>query len=274
MRKLAMPLLRMWHAALFGGFAVAYVTADEDTYAMHLFAGYLVLALVVARVLAGMVADPAGVLNLRRPGRRKVLTVMAVALLAAIGVSGATGVLADFVPAAEDLHEGVSETSLWAVFAHVAVILAVFKGRKIRQWLGERLAQAVPAVMVAILAVSPALAGPRDDIIAGYEKEARAADPSFTGFSPQRGEALFRSRNTANPDVPSCTTCHTADPTARGKHHKTGRAIDPVAVSANPKRFTEADKVEERFARDCKNVLGRVCTPAEKGDYLVFMASK
>ena len=104
--------------------------------------------------------------------------------------------------------------------------------------------------------------------------QAKAADSAFAGFSPARGEALYRSRHTANPDAASCAACHTDDPTRPGRHVKTGRAIEPVAVSTNPKRFTDAEKVEERFARDCKSVLGRTCTALEKGDYIAFLASR
>lgn len=125
--------------------------------------------------------------------------------------------------------------------------------------------------MIAILlAAGPAMAGDpvRDAILARYAKE--AGQP----LSVARGEALYLSKNTASPDFASCSTCHTPNPTARGQHAKTGRAIDPVAVSANPKRFTDAAKVEERFTRDCQTVLGRACSALEKGDYVTFLASK
>src|SRR3546814_9516429 len=35
LRRHAFTLLRLWHAVFAGGFLVAYLTADEDTYAMH-----------------------------------------------------------------------------------------------------------------------------------------------------------------------------------------------------------------------------------------------
>jgi hypothetical protein len=47
-----------------------------------------------------------------------------------------------------------------------------------------------------------------------------------------------------------------------------------MAVSANAARFTDARDVEKRFSRDCKNVLGRACTAAEKGDFITFLASR
>lgn len=131
------------------------------------------------------------------------------------------------------------------------------------------------AAVTLLAAGAAAAADPAHEaILAEYLRQARQADPGFAGFSARRGEAMFTARHTVNPDVPSCTTCHTEDPTRPGRHYKTGRAIDPVAVSRTPTRFTDAEKVEERFTRDCKNVMGRPCTAAEKGDYVAFMTSR
>lgn len=115
----------------------------------------------------------------------------------------------------------------------------------------------------------------RDAILAGYAAEARAADPAFAGFSAERGRALYLGPHAGGkPGTPACATCHTPDPKATGRHQKTGRAIDPMAVSANQARFTDAADVAKRFARDCPNVLGRDCTAQEKGDYLAFLAGQ
>ena len=50
-------LLRLWHAALAGGFLVAYVTADEDTYAMHVFSGYWVVGAIASRLLLALAGE-------------------------------------------------------------------------------------------------------------------------------------------------------------------------------------------------------------------------
>jgi hypothetical protein len=47
-----------------------------------------------------------------------------------------------------------------------------------------------------------------------------------------------------------------------------------MAVSVNPARLTDIGEVEKRFRRDCKNVLGRACTPVEKGDFVTFLAGQ
>jgi mono/diheme cytochrome c family protein len=129
----------------------------------------------------------------------------------------------------------------------------------------------------AIIAPTLAMAGDpdRDAITAGYARQARDADPAFSVFSAKRGEDLFRTRwSGGDPRTPSCTACHTDNPRAPGRNARTGRPIDPVAVSVNPSRFTDAGDVEKQFTRDCKSVLGRPCTPLEKGDYITFMTGQ
>jgi hypothetical protein len=115
----------------------------------------------------------------------------------------------------------------------------------------------------------------RDAILAGYAAEATAADPGFAGFSAERGRALYLGPHQGGSgEANACAACHTPDPRRQGQHVKTGRAIEPMAVSANPGRFTDARDVAKRFSRDCKNVLGRACTAAEKGDFITFLVGR
>lgn len=124
--------------------------------------------------------------------------------------------------------------------------------------------------LVATLA-SPASAGPRDGIVAGFAAEAKAADPGFAGFSAERGKTLFATTYaTGKPETPSCTTCHGATPQSAGQT-RAGKPIDPIAISKTPERFTDPKKVAKWFRRNCKSVLGRECTPVEKGDFITFM---
>jgi hypothetical protein len=137
----------------------------------------------------------------------------------------------------------------------------------------------VPMLALAALAAAGAAAAaaesPRDKLLEVYRQEASRAAPGFAGFSAARGAALYAGTHQGgNPATPSCATCHTADPTATGKHQKTGRAIEPMAVSANPARFTDGAEVEKHFTRDCKNVLGRACTAEEKGDFVTFLSGR
>lgn len=265
--KLQYQAIRLWHAALVGGFIVAFLTGDEDTYAMHLFSGWWVVGMVALRLAAAAFAPVGSPLRLIRPNRPKPMKLAIVAALALVGAAAVSGVAADGLAWLEDLHEGIAEFSLWMALAHVAVAVALIKGRK---WLRQA---ALAVVLIALAA--PAFAdSARDAILATYTRQAKAENPAFAGFVPSRGEALYRSRNSANKDAASCSACHTDDPAKPGRHVKTGRAIEPMAVSANPKRFTDAEKVDERFTRDCQSILGRACTAAEKGDYVAFMASR
>jgi hypothetical protein len=132
------------------------------------------------------------------------------------------------------------------------------------------------AIVVAITPILALAADPRRDaLLSEYAAEGRRLDAGFSAFSAQRGETLFRtSWNGGDARTPSCMACHTANPQHAGQNAKTGRPIEPVAVSANPRRFTEKAEVEKHFLRDCKSVLGRECTALEKGDYITFMAGQ
>jgi len=130
------------------------------------------------------------------------------------------------------------------------------------------------ALACATLALPSYGADPRQQIITGYEAAAKAAAPDFNGFSADRGKAFFlASPGTGKPETPSCTTCHTADPRTSGKT-RAGKPIAPMAVSKQSDRYLEAAKVEKWFRRNCRSVLGRECTAAEKGDFLTFMVTQ
>jgi len=131
-------------------------------------------------------------------------------------------------------------------------------------------------VLALVLLASAALvhAGPREDQLAAYAAEAKAADPSFAGFSAVRGEAFHRASPAGgNADTPSCTSCHGTDPGKAGKT-STGKSIDPMALSVTPDRYTDPAKVEKWFRRNCRQVLGRECSPREKGDWLSWVMSR
>jgi Domain of unknown function (DUF1924) len=103
-----------------------------------------------------------------------------------------------------------------------------------------------------------------------FEAEARAAEAGFSGFSARRGEAFF---NASHGGDWSCASCHTRNPLAAGRHAITGKTIAPLAPAANPERFTNAARVDKWLRRNCKDVLGRVCTAQEKGDALEYLKS-
>jgi hypothetical protein len=108
------------------------------------------------------------------------------------------------------------------------------------------------------------------EIQRALEADARQSTPGFAGFSAQRGERFF---NASHGGEWSCATCHTSDPRRPGRHAATGKAIEPLAPAANPARFTSPARVEKWFRRNCHDVLGRACTPLEKGDVLAWLMS-
>ena len=104
-----------------------------------------------------------------------------------------------------------------------------------------------------------------------YAAEAAAGQAGFTP-SARRGDAFFHQRFAINDKMPGCTSCHTAQPLNVGQHAITGKNIKPLAVTANAERFTDPAKVEKWFGRNCKEVVGRACTPAEKADFVAYLS--
>jgi hypothetical protein len=124
----------------------------------------------------------------------------------------------------------------------------------------------VTSGILAMILSTATLAGPREDLLAQYSAAAKA-----TGFSATRGQTLHTQNfSGGKPDTPSCTTCHGKDTRGAGRA-LTGKTIEAVAVSVTPSRYTDPAKVEKWFKRNCTEVLGRECTPQEKGDWLTFV---
>jgi cytochrome c553 len=134
---------------------------------------------------------------------------------------------------------------------------------------------ALGAFALGAFGVNSAQAEPaRDAILAAFANTAKAENSAFAGFNASAGETLFTSKHTGGkPDTPSCTSCHGASPQAIGQT-RAGKVIDPMAVSKNASRYTDTEKVDKWFFRNCRSVLGRECTAQEKGDYLIFMISQ
>ncbi|MGB5082819.1 MAG: DUF1924 domain-containing protein [Burkholderiales bacterium] len=92
-------------------------------------------------------------------------------------------------------------------------------------------------------------------------------------FSPGRGKDFWLKERAGEGGEPmNCVTCHGADLRKQGRHNKSGKAIGPMAPSVNKDRYTDVEKVEKWFLRNCKQVLRRECTPQEKGDVLRYLS--
>lgn len=101
------------------------------------------------------------------------------------------------------------------------------------------------------------------DLLAAYRADAGRL------FSAAQGEQVFRARH----GEMSCTSCHTDNARAVGKHAQTGKLIEPLAPAANPKRLSDPAKVEKWFKRNCNDVFKRACTAQEKGDFVTYLLS-
>jgi hypothetical protein len=121
-----------------------------------------------------------------------------------------------------------------------------------------------PSRLLACLALTLPLAAAANPILDGYKAEIKGT------FTAAAGEKLYK---TVGPTQLSCASCHTDSPKAAGKHAKTNKVIEPLAPSANPKRFTDVAQVEKWFKRNCNDALGRACTTQEKGDFMTYVLS-
>jgi len=141
-----------------------------------------------------------------------------------------------------------------------------------------------------------ATAATPEELLARYEREARAEAPAFHGFSAEEGRAFYLGKH----PVPvigevGCVSCHLQDPRRSVMRHRTkipcrachviddAEHVDPVnakkreinafAPVANPRRFTDPEWVEKWFRVNCNYVLKRSCTAAEKGNLLAWVLS-
>ncbi len=118
------------------------------------------------------------------------------------------------------------------------------------------------SLALALAGASAAQAATPAELLAGYSAQAGAPAQAA------RGQAFFTQMHGREW---SCSSCHGATPTGTGQHASTAKAIQPLAPSANAQRFTELAKSEKWFRRNCNDVLGRECSPAEKADVLAWL---
>ena len=129
--------------------------------------------------------------------------------------------------------------------------------------------QALTTAVAMLAAASGPLAARAADTSAAAQLahwQAQAGTPA----SVERGKIFFTSKHGG--DL-SCASCHGAPPTSQSRHASTGKVIDALAPAFNPARFTDTAKVDKWFRRNCKDVLSRECSAAEKADVLAYLAS-
>jgi len=133
----------------------------------------------------------------------------------------------------------------------------------------SRILLSLGLVVAAVFTIPTAQAETAAEILALFKNDA-ASTPGFQGFSAAHGETFFKTKHGGEW---SCSSCHTDNPAAQGKHAKTDKLIKPMAPAANPERFSDLAKVEKWFKRNCKDVLERECTAQEKGDVMTYLMS-
>lgn len=144
--RLETGFLLLFHATLSGSVIVAYLSGDEDTYTVHLVAGYTVLAALGLRLGAALFAPAGSALRWPAPsrsavrdwlrrlvagdgaalrGRSPLLPWIAVSMLAVAGFAGVSGWLADGMTVFEGLHEAIGEAVPAVVAVHIATVVGL-----------------------------------------------------------------------------------------------------------------------------------------------------
>jgi len=122
--------------------------------------------------------------------------------------------------------------------------------------------------LLSVMVLPNLQANTLDDMLTLYKEQ--GAGP----FNAKNGEKMWFT-DYPDPDKPgklrNCSSCHGKDLAKSGKHAKTGKVIDPLALSVNSERFTKKKTIKKWFKRNCKWVLQRQCTAQEKGDFLMYL---
>lgn len=138
-----------------------------------------------------------------------------------------------------------------------------------RAYCFKTLARSVLGFGCTVMA-SVCLAETPQNFLESYAQEAKAQNPGFKGFSAIVGERFYKAQHGGEW---RCSSCHTDNPAAVGKHVVTGKLIQPMSPNVNPERFSDAAKVNKWFKRNCNDVLKRECTAEEKGNVLTYLLS-
>jgi hypothetical protein len=126
---------------------------------------------------------------------------------------------------------------------------------------------ACAAVAASLLLAMPAEAGDTTPEAQLQRWTVAAGAPA----SAERGRAFFTSQHGGEW---SCASCHNAPPTTEGKHATTSKPIAPLAPAFNAKAFTDEAKADKWFRRNCKDVVSRECSAAEKADVLAYLLAQ
>lgn len=104
-----------------------------------------------------------------------------------------------------------------------------------------------------------------------YAGIAKSVNPSFAGLSAEEGKAFYNREVGVKGNKVSCATCHTANPADNGRDITTHKMIKPLSPVTNSKRFSDLDKVEEKFVEHCNDITGSDCAASDKANYIAYM---
>ncbi len=119
------------------------------------------------------------------------------------------------------------------------------------------------------IAYASNLNAPMQSLMGKYLK-----DSGEKSFSAEEGKKLYyiKRMHSEKREEISCISCHMDDPAKEGRT-PVGKPIEPLSPAVNKGRFTDPEKVEKWFKRNCTGVFERECTPKEKGDFITYMMS-
>lgn len=103
-----------------------------------------------------------------------------------------------------------------------------------------------------------------------YAAHVKAISPSYK-LTADAGRAFYVKKYSRKGKEESCASCHTDNPAKEGKHTESEKPIQPLSPVVNAKRFSNLQRVEKNFTVHCQEIIGRDCTPQEKGDYIIYL---
>jgi hypothetical protein len=104
-----------------------------------------------------------------------------------------------------------------------------------------------------------------------YAGIAKSINPSFSGPSAEEGKVFYNRAIGVKGRKDSCSSCHTANPADNGRDVVTHKLIKPLSPVTNPQRFSDLDKVEEKFVKHCNDITGSDCTAQEKANFIAYL---
>jgi hypothetical protein len=128
------------------------------------------------------------------------------------------------------------------------------------------MARRLGMALVLTLAAGLAFADSPANLLDTYTAQAKVAGVS--AGDAVRGQSFF---NSTHGNEWKCASCHGAVPTGKGDHAITHKVIEPLAPAFNAQRFSDLAKADKWFRRNCKDVLARECSAAEKADVLTWL---